>query len=136
MAAGDRPETRPTRGCRIGHESSTSFDEEFHSLRRAESVTLLNQADSNPEAILARDDDSWRWALEMPPVEIAARSFCGSWWAVLLETPVAGIPMGTVMSRLRALAGCWESVWIGWTRSHGMKRNQRIVAGPQIGELA
>ena len=54
-----------------GHESSTSFDEEFHSLQEGGSVTLLNQADSNPEAILARDDDRGlvNRALEMLPVE-------------------------------------------------------------------
>jgi len=120
-----------------GHESSTSFDEEFHSLQEGGSVTLLNQADSNPEAILARDDDRGlvNRALEMLPVEfrevLVLRELEELSYKEISE--VAGIPMGTVMSRLararRLLGECLNQM--DKESSSGLQRNQRTAAGPR-----
>jgi RNA polymerase sigma factor (sigma-70 family) len=120
-----------------GHESSTSFDEEFHSLQEGGSVTLLNQADSNPEAILARDDDRGlvNRALEMLPVEfrevLVLRELEELSYKEISE--VAGIPMGTVMSRLararRLLGECLNRM--DKESSSGLQRNQRTAAGPR-----
>ncbi len=120
-----------------GHESNTSFDEEFHSLQEGGSVTLLNQADSNPEAILARDDDRGlvNRALEMLPVEfrevLVLRELEELSYKEISE--VAGIPMGTVMSRLararRLLGECLNQM--DKESSSGLQRNQRTAAGPR-----
>lgn len=120
-----------------GHESSTSFDEEFHSLQEGGSVTLLNQVDSNPEAILARDDDKGlvNRALEMLPVEfrevLVLRELEELSYKEISE--VAGIPMGTVMSRLararRLLGECLNQM--DKESSSGLQRNQRTAAGPR-----
>lgn len=86
------------------HVQSSSIDEAFHDGNEGGSATLLDQADGNPEAILARADDK-RWlnqALEQLPVEFREV-------LVLRELEdlsykeisiIASIPIGTVMSRL------------------------------------
>ena len=120
-----------------GHESSTSFDEEFHSLQEGGSVTLLNQADSNPEAILARDDDRGlvNRALEMLPVEFREVLVLRELEELSYKeiSNVAGIPMGTVMSRLararRLLGECLNQM--DKESSSGLQRNQRTAAGPR-----
>ena len=120
-----------------GHESSTSFDEEFHSLQEGGSVTLPNQADSNPEAILARDDDRGlvNRALEMLPVEFREVLVLRELEELSYKeiSSVAGIPMGTVMSRLararRLLGECLKRM--DKESSSGLQRNQRTAAGPR-----
>jgi RNA polymerase sigma factor (sigma-70 family) len=120
-----------------GHESTTSFDEEFHSLQEGGSVTLLNQADSNPEAILARDDDRGlvNRALEMLPVEFREVLVLRELEELSYKeiSSVAGIPMGTVMSRLararRLLGECLNQM--DKESSSGLQRNQRTAAGPR-----
>ena len=120
-----------------GHESSTSFDEEFHSLQEGGSVTLLNQADSNPEAILARDDDRGlvNRALEMLPVEFREVLVLRELEELSYKeiSSIAGIPMGTVMSRLararRLLGECLNQM--DKESSSGLQRNQRTAAGPR-----
>ena len=120
-----------------GHESNTSFDEEFHSLQEGGSVTLLNQADSNPEAILARDDDKGlvNRALEMLPVEFREVLVLRELEELSYKeiSSVAGIPMGTVMSRLararRLLGECLKRM--DKESSSGLQRNQRTAAGPR-----
>jgi len=120
-----------------GHESSTSFDEEFHSLQEGGSVTLLNQADSNPEAILARDDDRGlvNRALEMLPMEFREVLVLRELEELSYKeiSSIAGIPMGTVMSRLararRLLGECLNQM--DKESSSGLQRNQRTAAGPR-----
>jgi len=119
-----------------GHEPNTSFDEEFHSPQEG-SVTLLNQADSNPEAILARDDDRAlvNRALEMLPAEfrevLVLRELEDLSYKEI--SSVAGIPMGTVMSRLararRLLGECLNRM--GEESRNGVQRNQGTTAGPR-----
>ena len=86
------------------HAQSSSIDEAFHDCNEEGSATLLDQADSNPEAILARADDKrlLNQALEQLPVEFREV-------LVLRELEdlsykeisiIASIPIGTVMSRL------------------------------------
>lgn len=87
-----------------GHVQNSSIDEAFHDCNEEGSATLLDQADSNPEAILARADDKrlLNQALEQLPVEFREV-------LVLRELEdlsykeisiIASIPIGTVMSRL------------------------------------
>lgn len=86
------------------HAQLLTWDEDFEGLQAQSSVTLLDQADNNPEAILAKVDDQrfFRLALEQLPLEFRET-------LVLRELEnlsykeislVAGIPIGTVMSRL------------------------------------
>ena len=118
-------------------ELSTSFDEEFHSLQEGGSVTLLNQADSNPEAILAREDDKGlvNQALEALPIEfreaLVLRELEELSYKEIAE--VAGIPMGTVMSRLargRRLLG-EELQRLDKESRGGLQRNQGPAARPR-----
>lgn len=87
-----------------GHAQNSPIDEEFHDGNERGSATLLDQADGNPEAILAHADDKrlLNQALEQLPLEFREV-------LVLRELEdlsykeisiIAGIPIGTVMSRL------------------------------------
>jgi RNA polymerase sigma factor (sigma-70 family) len=86
------------------HLNNTSFDEEVHGLDAEGSATLLNAADNNPEAILARNDDKrvLNQALEQLPLEfreiLVLRELENLSYKEIAI--VAGIPIGTVMSRL------------------------------------
>lgn len=119
-----------------GHDLSTPFDEEVHSLQEGGSVTM-NQADSNPEAILARDDDRGlvNRALEMLPVEfrevLVLRELEDLSYKEI--SSVAGIPMGTVMSRLararRLLGECLKRM--DKESRDGVQRNQGTASRPR-----
>ncbi len=120
-----------------GHEQSVPFDEELHSLQASATVTVLSPPDSNPEAILARDDDRGlvNRVLEMLPAEfrevLVLRELEDLSYKEI--SSVAGIPMGTVMSRLararRLLGECLKG--IDNEMRNGMQRDQEPAAGPR-----
>ena len=80
------------------------FDEDFEGALAQGSATLLNQADNDPAAILARVDDEkiFRLALEQLPLDfreiLVLRELENLAYKEIAI--VVGIPIGTVMSRL------------------------------------
>ncbi|MET0217933.1 MAG: sigma-70 family RNA polymerase sigma factor [Burkholderiales bacterium] len=119
------------------HELSTPFDEQFHGPEEGASVTILNQPDSNPESILAREDDRGlvNRALEMLPLEfrevLVLREMEDLSYREISE--IASIPMGTVMSRLaraRRLLGEHLRRMVKESRG-GLQRNQGPAARPR-----
>jgi RNA polymerase sigma-70 factor, ECF subfamily len=119
------------------HELSMPFDEQFHGPEEGASVTILNQPDSNPESILAREDDRGlvNRALEMLPLEfrevLVLREMEDLSYREISE--IASIPMGTVMSRLaraRRLLGEHLRRMVKESRG-GLQRNQGPAARPR-----
>ena len=97
------------------------FDEEFDDLNQASSATLCEQPDNNPAAILARCDDKRLLDQALAQLAVEFREVL-----VLRElenlsykeiSAIAGIPIGTVMSRLargrRLLLACLEQMHLG-----------------------
>lgn len=120
-----------------GDEQNAPFDDELHSAQESASVTVLSQPDSNPEAILARDDDRGlvNRALEMLPAEFREVLILRELEDLSYKeiSSVAGVPMGTVMSRLararRLLGECLKR--IDHEVRNGMQRGQGAAAGPR-----
>ena len=85
------------------------------------SATMLNQADNNPEAILARLDDErfFHQALEQLPVEFREALVLRELENLSYKeiAAIAGIPIGTVMSRLararKMLLNCLTRMQVG-----------------------
>jgi RNA polymerase sigma factor (sigma-70 family) len=80
------------------------LDEALDGIPMEGSATLLNQADNNPEAILARMDEQrfFHAALEQLPVEFREALVLRELENLSYKeiSVIAGIPIGTVMSRL------------------------------------
>jgi RNA polymerase sigma-70 factor (ECF subfamily) len=120
-----------------GHELHILFDEETGAAHEGASVTLLNPPDSNPESILARDDDRelLNRALEALPVEfrevLVLRELEDLSYKEISR--IARIPMGTVMSRLaRARKSLGECLLRMDKESRvGLHGNQEAVARPR-----
>jgi RNA polymerase sigma factor (sigma-70 family) len=81
-----------------------SLDEALEDFQGAGSATLLNQADNNPEAILSHLDEQrcFCQALEQLPVEFREALVLRELENLSYKeiSVVAGIPIGTVMSRI------------------------------------
>jgi RNA polymerase sigma-70 factor (ECF subfamily) len=117
-----------------GHELQLTFDEETGAAHEGASLTLLNPPDSNPESILARDDDKGllNRALEALPVEfrevLVLRELEDLSYKEISR--IAEIPMGTVMSRLararKSLAECL--IRMDKESRFGLQRNQETAA--------
>lgn len=96
------------------HVHNAFFDDEFHDLNEADSATLCDQPDNNPAAILARNDDKRLLdrALAQLPVEFREVLVLRELEELSYKeiSRIAGIPIGTVMSRLargrRLLQAC------------------------------
>ena len=83
---------------------TTPFDEEMHSIADGHAAEAMDQSGNNPEAILLREDQRQQLnqALESLPIEfrevLVLRELEDLSYKEIAE--VAGIPLGTVMSRL------------------------------------
>jgi RNA polymerase sigma factor (sigma-70 family) len=107
-----------------GHEGSVALDEETYAVPEGMSATSLDQPDSNPEAILSQADDKalLNRALDTLPVEfrevLVLREMEDFSYKEIAR--IAGIPIGTVMSRLaRARKSLRESLLRMDQESHG-----------------
>ena len=105
------------------HVQNPSFDEAFDDLYAAGSATLCDQPDNNPAAILARNDDKRLLdrALAQLPVEFREVLVLRELESLSYKeiSGIAGIPIGTVMSRLargrKLLQACLERMNEGAT---------------------
>ena len=118
-------------------ELTTSFDEDLHGGQDSASVTILTHPETNPEAILAREDDRGlvNQALEALPLEFREALVLRELEELSYKeiADVAGIPMGTVMSRLargRKLLAEQLQRLVKESRS-GLQRNQGPAARPR-----
>jgi RNA polymerase sigma-70 factor (ECF subfamily) len=118
-----------------GHELHISFDDD--AAHEGASVTLLNPPDSNPESILARDENKGllNRALEALPVEfrevLVLRELEDLSYKEISR--IAEIPMGTVMSRLararKSLGECL--VRMDKESRFGLQGNQETATRPR-----
>jgi RNA polymerase sigma factor (sigma-70 family) len=117
------------------HQLNTPFEEDLHSLDDSRSVDALGQMDGNPESVLARRDDGrlLNRALEQLPVEfrevLVLRELEDLAYKEIAS--IAGIPIGTVMSRLargrKLLGECLRR--IEKESVDGLQRNSGTASG-------